>query len=256
MYYGREIAFPKDNAVFGLVHGDDFENADPEEKLREQFFFTRIGIRRKNAYMQIHPALAQRMTSNDEKNIMMHVFKLANQDATDEINRIKSVVLPGELLSIFEGLKKKQEEKLFETLLLTPEMFMALLIHAGSNHGYRYSFYTFAHNPTGTNISDVPRFAYKEEGSEKIYLTDDSPLTEGQIRSLIDQRGTTVVKFLDKGSMWHCFFLTIRGHAGKEKDHPPHMHYLSNSWGLTREAVLAELKQKTYSIPSVHVWYN
>lgn len=91
-------------SVFNLIHGDDFENLDPETKLREQFFFTMIDGHRKKAFGAIPSVPAQRMTENDQKNIIARVFKLANQDATEEINRIKSVALPGKLFSVFNGL--------------------------------------------------------------------------------------------------------------------------------------------------------
>ncbi len=256
MYYHRKIEFPDDKTVFNFVHGNDFENANPEDKLREQYFFPMIEEFRREAFSQIPLAMLQRMSENDHKTIMTNVFKSANNYATLELNRLKSVKLPEALISIFQGLKKKQEQELFRDLLITPEMFMALLIYAGNNHSYLYSFYSIKHYPKGTSKTDVPRFAYKDDEQGKIFSTDDTTLSEGQVKSIIGQTGTTIVKFLDNGTRWHCFFLTYKRIAGMERDHAPHMHYLSSSWGFTREEAFSELKKKSHNINSVHVWYD
>jgi hypothetical protein len=150
MMYERRIPDPDNNAFFNFIHDDDFEYAKPEAKLTEQFLFANMGFRKKEAYWGIPPALVGRMTPNDVKAIMLQVLKLANQDTTEEINRLKSMVLPAELLSIFSGLKKKDEEKLFNNFLLTPEMFIRLLLHA-DHLDYKYSRYTFIQNPAGIN---------------------------------------------------------------------------------------------------------
>lgn len=255
MMYERRIADPDSNGAFNVIHGDEFEFVNPEQKLLEQFLFVNMSLLRQQAYMQIPPALASRMTPDDEKRVMTQILKQANEEATAEINRLRFVTIPEELLAIFTGLRKKDEEKLFKKVTLTPEMFMSLILHAGTL-GYTYSLYTYIQNPTGTNGDTVPRFAYKDETDNSVFNTDDTSMSKGQIRALIEQRSTRVVKMLDKGAMWHCFFLTFKGIAGKEKDHPPHMHYLSSSWALTREQALSQLQSKSYSIPSAHVWYD
>ncbi len=253
--YERRIADPDSNGAFNIIHGDDFEFVNPEQKLLEQFLFVNMGQLRQQAYMHIPPAMADRMTPDDEKRLMIQVLKQANEEAAAEINRLKLIKIPDELTAIFTGLRKKDEEKLFRKVTLTPEVFMSLILHAGTL-GYTYSLYTYAQNPTGTDGDAIPRFAYKDETDNSVFTTDDTSISKGQVKALIEQRSTTVVKMLDKRATWHCFFLTFKGIAGKEKDHAPHMHYLSSSWGLTREQALSQLQSKNYSIPSAHVWYD
>ena len=108
MYYGREIPFPKDNVVFNFVHGDDFEFQDPETKLLEKFLFMSFGEHKKSAFESIPPGLFERMTSENQKNIMTQVFKQSNQDARKTLDKLKSIELPKEILSIFTGLVCRQ----------------------------------------------------------------------------------------------------------------------------------------------------
>jgi len=253
MMYGRRIIDPDRNGIFNIVHGDDFEYSDPETKMLEQYMFGFMDSLRPQAYSQIPLVLQQRMTSEEHRRIISLVLKKANALAMQEIESTKSTPVPEAVLSIFTGLQKKEEEKIFNATRLSRKAFRSLILRAGVL-GYKYSFYTFKQYPAGINVDDIPRFAYKDEADNSVFSIGDTALSGGQIKSLIDQTSTTVVKILDKGPTWHCFFLTFKGIAGKEKDHPPHMHYLSSSWGLTREQVLSKLRTKNYSIPSVHVW--
>ena len=75
---------------------------------------------------------------------------------------------------------------------------------------------------------------------------------QGQV---IEQRKVIVAKFFDRGSEWHCLFLTFNSLAGKEnwKGGQPHLHYISDKYGLTREEAVNRFKSNNYPSTSVHI---
>lgn len=255
MVYIHKIREADGNGVFNLIHANDFEYVNPEQNFLERFLVVNTDFFWTQAIREIPPFLRDRMTEADKRTIMMGVLKRANAESINELDRLNAIQLPSNLLSLFIGLRKKDEQKIFKDFLLTPDVFLSFILKAGQ-FGYKYSLYTFNQYPSNINATDIPRFAHRDEENDTLFFTNETNLSKGQVNSLIAQRTTTVVKILDKGPLWHCFFLTFKGVAGKEKDHPSHMHYLSSAWGLTRDDALAELRRKNYSIPSVHVWYD
>ena len=69
----------------------------------------------------------------------------------------------------------------------------------------------------------------------------------------VEHRKVIVSKFLDKGDIWHCFFLTFKSLDGKENYHDgqPHLHYISSAWNIPRQEVKEQLTSKKYSLPSL-----
>ena len=126
----------------------------------------------------------------------------------------------------------------------------------GHEFNYTYSQYRVEYSPSGTDPSDLPKMAYKDDDGNIISF-GNTDMKEGEIKNAIDQRKVIVSKFLDKEEAWHCFYLTYRGLYGLEKGHPPHIHYISNSFGLSRERVVAELKGRNYNLPrGPHIPYK
>ena len=84
----------------------------------------------------------------------------------------------------------------------------------------------------------------------KVHKSGETDLTDGQLKQIVEHRKVIISKFIDKGELWHCFFLTFESLKGKEKwkDGKPHYHYISSAFGLTREQVIGELKKKNYKL--------
>lgn len=83
----------------------------------------------------------------------------------------------------------------------------------------------------------------------------ETKLTEGQLKNVINHRKVTISKFLDKGDLWHCFFITYNSIGGKDKwqDGQPHYHYISDKWGFNRKDAVERLKSTNYPPTSVHI---
>jgi hypothetical protein len=83
-------------------------------------------------------------------------------------------------------------------------------------------------------------------------------LSIAQLKQVVEHRHVAVAKFLDIGKQWHCFFLTFRSLRGEENHDggTPHMHYISDKWGISRSSVVKQLTSKKYKLPSLpHVEY-
>ena len=115
------------------------------------------------------------------------------------------------------------------------------------NHGYTFSNYTIRHIK-GIDASQLPKFAYIEENDE-LTIIGDTALTPNQIKFAIRNQHRVIIRFLDKGNTWHCFFQTMKGITGNEIGNNSHIHYISNAWNISREEVLYELGKEKYKLP-------
>jgi hypothetical protein len=170
----------------------------------------------------------------------------------EEFQNIKSQKLNDNIFKILESTSKKEQIKLLKGLSFSSDEFMAFVFRAWEDYGFTYSVYTSHHNHNGLDNKQMPGMVYKEEDGS-ITSIGHTKLTEGQLKQAIDHRTVIVSKFLDKGALWHCFFLTFKSIKGEEnyKNGQPHLHYISHAWDLSREYVLSQLKSKDYKLPSL-----
>ncbi len=157
--------------------------------------------------------------------------------------------VPEDLFALLKTEKKSDQLKLLKGIRLNSSILETFYMKAYLDYGFLFSNYSFNHNPTGIKEQAMPRFAYKKDDGT-MHRTF-SPLSDGQIRSVIEQRHLLVAKFLDNGNLWHCFFGTMRGMIGGENGGEPHYHYISSGFGRSREDVLFELSQKNYKLPKM-----
>jgi len=82
----------------------------------------------------------------------------------------------------------------------------------------------------------------------------DTKLTDGQLKQAVEHKSVTISKFFDKGTDWHCLFVTHKSLRGDEKNWKggqPHYHYISDKFGLSRDKVVSELKSRDYHLNSL-----
>lgn len=76
-------------------------------------------------------------------------------------------------------------------------------------------------------------FTQENDGRfRKIGTTD---LSEGEMRGILEQRKVLQMRVYHRESIWHCFYFTHRGLAGKEPGtygSVPHYHYISDKFGI------------------------
>jgi len=154
--------------------------------------------------------------------------------------------------------KKDQVSHLKKNSSLTSSQFLAFLLQAGESHGFKVSQYRAEYLKGGVEKSDLPRVVHlRDDGSvDKI---GETVLCDGELKNVIEHRHVTIAKFLDKGTLWHCLFITYKSMRGKEKqwkDGQPHMHYVSSGWGLSRDKVVSSLRSEKYGFGSTpHIDY-
>jgi hypothetical protein len=165
--------------------------------------------------------------------------------------------LPDELIQILNGVSKKEQLKLLNDFELNPDLFFAFIVQAWEKYRYRYSRYHIEYNPIDLQGKSYPKLIYKKT-KDNIISIGKTDLSKNQIRLAIDERRVTVCHFFDKEDIWHCLFLTYKGIGGEELPHmgEPHMHFISNCWGIPRDIVLTQLKSYRYKLPSIRIVFN
>lgn len=251
---------PERNGYYSFIEVEDFEYTNPIEKV------SNIVVESLSRMIK-----SQLMFAN-ENNLLPDLGKLGNHDTIldwvskkkaseawgKRFEKIMSKKLPAGVMEILECSSKKEQIKLLKGVSLTEDEMMLFVFHAWRDFGFTYSMYKSEHDHKSLDQNQMPCFAYKKNDAEIITVGETS-LTKGQIKNAIDHRTVIISRFLDKGTIWHCFFMTYNSLIGKEnyKDGKPHLHYISNAWGLTREYVLEQLRSKYYKLPSLpHITFQ
>lgn len=236
-----KIENEKQNGHYTVWEASDVEFVDPISYFRElnvNISYTMMKNHLELLKFPCSPDILHRILSRRAQADWEQIYKEA-------INRI----IPDELFTLLNTEKKSEQLKLLKGIRLSSSIFESFYIRSYLEHGFLFSNYSFNHNPNGIAQEKMPRFAYKKEDGT-VHRTS-SPLTDGQIRSAIEQRHLVVAKFLEKGDHWHCFFGTMQGMTGTENGGQPHYHYISSGFGRTRQEVLFQLQQKNYKLPKM-----
>jgi gas vesicle protein len=244
----------KGNGYYNIIRVGDFEYVNPIKKMSEVII------------QSIAQLANNQLMFAKENNLLPNINAASNADAIikkasikegvkawqEEFQNIKSQKLPDNILNILNSASKKEQMKILKGISLTSEELMLFIFKAWEDYGFTYSSYSSDHSPNGLDNMKMPNFAYKEENGD-ITSIGETNLTHGQIKQAIDHRTVIVSKFLDKGPLWHCFFQTYKSLKGEEnyKDGQPHLHFISHTWGLSREYVLQQLRSKNYKLSSL-----
>jgi len=195
---------------------------------------------------------------NQERAVSSLVEAVLKRQFLDEWQEYKKTVLnhsvPQEFFQLFDVHKKKAQAKLLAQSTLTLEDFQAFIFQSWEDYGFKFSKYVFKHNPIEFKGNEHPTVIHKKNDNE-IITVGSTDLSDAQLKSIIDKRNIIVANFFDKEDQWHCLFLTYKSISGQELDHinAPHMHYISNSFGISRSDVIANFKRTRYSLDSIHI---
>ena len=181
-------------------------------------------------------------------------IKKAEESLEGFFEKYDKVEVHENYLKLLATTKKKDQIKLLKGMSLSPGELMSLIFKSYNNYGYLFSRYLFENLPTGFEGKKLPQlFQLKEDDSiEKVGETD---LTDGELKNVINQRKVIVSNFFEKDDTWHCFFITYNSIGGKEnwKDGQPHFHYISSSFGITKEEFIESMRTGKYRSTSVHI---
>ena len=178
-------------------------------------------------------------------------FELAKK----QLANLEKVVLPKEIYTLLENdLKKKEQEKIWKGLSLDINQLGAIFLH-GEKLGYKFSSYRFEGTPKNLKKEDLPNFAYVDD-NDILHRVGGESLSEGQLRSLINESKVIYVQILDNGIQWHAFIRTFQGLKGKEfgkQGSVPHIHYYSNKNGTSKADFVDMINKGNYPTAKVHI---
>lgn len=84
----------------------------------------------------------------------------------------------------------------------------------------------------------------------------ETSLTDGQMKEIITISQFVLARILNNGEHWHCFYQTRRGLLGNEPGKygsKSHIHYISDSFGLSLEDVIKGFKAGICPHSKVHI---
>lgn len=237
----KEIPEPDGSGAYLIAWSDDVEYVNP---LDEIF----------NAFIKAVFIIEQRRLSSEfpllsSQEIDSFAHQLSVEFAQKRMDEILATKFPTSFLDLIENISKSQQRKIMRGVSLTSDELLSFIFYS-STKGFTYSHYKSEHDPRGFEGEQSPTLIHKLSDNEIVSI-GETTLTAGQQKSLINQRIVVNAKFIDRGNQWYCFFSTYRSLAGKETGDSPHLHFISHSWGLSREKVLQELRSKNYNLPSL-----
>lgn len=175
--------------------------------------------------------------------------------AKKSYNDLSKESVDSKFKNIFQKeLNKKEQIRLLKGGQLT-EPQLSSLFNFAEECGYRFSHYKWQGDPKSVKEEKLPSFMHlKDDGS--VEYIGDTTLTEGQMRTIINQADVLIVRIFDNGLHWHCFLQTYKGLKGMEsgvQGSRPHLHYLSDSFGISKDDLVKMIKMGRYPQTPVHI---
>ena len=120
------------------------------------------------------------------------------------------------------------------------------------------SNYRFEDTPKKYIGADLPSFIYLcDENTIEHY--GETSLTDGQMKEIITVSQFVLARILNNEKHWHCFYQTRRGLLGNEPGEygsKSHIHYISDSFGLSLEDVIKGFKAGICPHSKVHITFD
>lgn len=156
---------------------------------------------------------------------------------------------------VSSNLKKKDQMRILNGMEISRSELLKLFYYA-EKIGYTFSFF----------LRDAERAVFLDKTMPEIIFIDEegktqhfgeTDLSDGQMKHLVDKRQSLIVWLFEKEDTWHCFLQPIKGLKGKEggkMGSRPHIHYLSNSFGFSKDGLLSKIKNEgEYVTTNVHI---
>lgn len=227
---------------YSVFETKDVERVNPVKYYKEVFIVPQITIEKEliQAYMHF-----------PDEELLQFLYKKKLPEWNDEYKRVTEIEVPPNFIALLTSTSKKDQVRLMKAQSLTTDQLLAFIFKAWNDFEFSFTTFDAEHFHTGIDVSELPRLVHvKGDTVEKIGNTS---LTDGQQKQLVAHRKVTITKILEKGDKWHCLFLTYKSIRGEEKawkNGQPHLHYISDKFGLSRETVINELKSKHYGLNS------
>jgi len=238
----REHNIPEDsgNGSYTIFESSDFEYVDPTKHYAESYIVTTASMMRDIILLKKPPVPLDF--------IEKYIHKEALKDWFKKLKEIEETPIPENLTALLKADSKKEQLKLLKNSSISPNQLIAFIFKAWTDYGFSFSEYRSDRQHAGLDKTQMPKLVEIKDG--KVSKIGKTSLTDGQLKQAVDHRKVIVAKFFDKGSSWHCLFLTFDSLKGKEawKDGQPHYHYISEKFGIPRRKVIEQLKSGKYSL--------
>lgn len=224
----------------------EIENVEPIS------YFKTFHIR---SIMPVYIHLIEKLFGSCSQSWFTHIKSVAEEITENNIKELKEMALPSQIYEILErNLYKREQIKRLKHITVSPLQLGAIIIQAGMR-GYKLSNYSFKGKSKIFNENELPSFIFlKDDGNLDTY--GSTSLTDGQLREYVASSKFILARLLDNGEHWHCFYQTKRGIQGKESGNwgsQPHIHYISDSFGVSREDFIKGLKGGIVYRSKVHI---
>jgi|HubBroStandDraft_3_1064219.scaffolds.fasta_scaffold278115_1 hypothetical protein len=221
--------------------GEDVERVNPIDYFRQTEVFRNVALY-EDLLLPQNPGFPVEVLKE-------LILNEAENDWKDRYEAIIKTPIPENLTSLLSAPRKSEQVKLLRGIQIDTYLLAAFICKAYMDYGFLYSKYRGEHLPAGAAQEDLPTMIQKKDDGS-IKKVGSTPLTDGQLKNVIEQRSVTVAQVLDKGEEWHSFFITYNSIAGKEnyKGGQPHFHYISDKFGISRVQLVAQIKSKEYKL--------
>lgn len=183
-----------------------------------------------------------------------YFIKMAEETLIGFFEKFEQTKIHENLKELLQTKQKKDQERLLKGITLTSDELMSMIFTSYKDFGFLYSKYLFENLPAGLEEKKLPKlFHLKEDGTiEKVGETD---LSDGELKNVIKHRKIIVSHFFESEDFWHCFFVTYNSLSGEEnwKDGQAHFHYISSSFGITKDEFVESMRTGKYKSTSIHI---
>ena len=183
------------------------------------------------------------------------ILRKANEMTEALLTEIENKPLPTQIIQLLENnLKKKEQVSLLKGVTLKKKQLGTMFLQAGKR-GYKFNSYRFEGKPKQFDEKELPSFIYLRDNGD-VEFGGETNLTNGQMKDLVLSSDFLVTRILDNGKHWHCFFQNARSLQGKEGGEygsQPHLHYISDSFGIAKEDLVKSVKGGSYPHTPVHI---
>jgi hypothetical protein len=236
----------KDFSIIINEMEQDIEKVDPIS------FFKAYHIR---SIIPTYIHIIEKLLGFCPKSWFKDIKTVAYEIAERQIVEAKEIALPPQLYDILErNLYKREQVRCLKGVDLSPLHYGAIFIQAGVR-GYKFSNYCYKGIPRHFSEKELPSFIFlRDDGNLDIY--GKTSLIDGQLKDYVRSSKFILARILDKGEHWHCFYQTKSGIQGKEPGKLgsyPHIHYISDAFGVSREDFIKALKGGKVPSSEVHI---
>ncbi|KAA6345769.1 hypothetical protein EZS27_006705 [termite gut metagenome] len=243
----KDIIYEENGGGFIRAFIDDkVEKVNPVEYYQNYFVESKATFIRDLLYVK-DPLLTSFL---DEQFFIQKAKELMG----DFFKRYEDEKIHDNYIKLLETSKKKEQISLLKGMTLTPDQLMKIIFTSYSEHKYLYSKYNIEILAPNIAGKKPPKIAHlKEDGT--IHKIGETDMTDGEIKNMIESRKVIVSHFLEREAEWHCFFTTYNGLGGKEnyKDGQAHFHYISSSFGISKDDFIESMRSGNYKSTSVHI---